>query len=854
MSTQGLAVPPNNYLSYNSQGSKKLAVVVDIPGLPYLTSTTIGRNIEYGDPITYGGAGLLYGGLIAVGSTPGERGQKVLVDLSGGALTISQRLEPEQGRGSISTLQMSFTDLDQFMTQAISPGIIIPEILGQEVKIWLGYAQTSFPGDYYQVWRGRVAQTVPEIGRVTMQFTDPNIIRRQTIFNFGGTILNGAIDNVVTTIPVDSNTDFPEKILGPDGITYDQDVRCYLQIDDEYMEYQQTGSEATGFGTNQFLNVVRGSLPDGVTVFANPTVAAAHSDQAPVTAWVVLKGLAIDIALKTMMSGWQGPFLTGQTLYGLAGTGDILNPVISNAIVLPANTDAIRDLGIAVGDFFTISGSAIGGNNISGVVTGFENSLQQSNKIILTNQTFTVDQPTTGVLAIRSQFDVWPDLIGARLPGQEVDVAGHIFYKNTYLLDNANSYSFFISNGQADSAKTFIENQIFLPIGAYSLTRQGKISMGLTKPPIADQRTVTLNKSNVVDPQTIKVTRGLNNRKYFNEIDWTYDYSDDGNATSLRNTLNTASLNLIGVSSILPIDAQGARSALNFDTIVADRERFLFLRYASAAILLDIKTNFGTGNLIEAGDVVLVSDNGGLQIPNLLTGVRDFGNQLMEVINRTLDIKTGQVTLQLEGGIALATDRYATVSPSSVLSVGTTSSKLIIIESYGGVFPGQEYLKWTNYIGLKVRVHSADYSVDGTTTFTSFDPSNPFAMILSPALGFTPAAGYIVDIAEYPTNTDATDQALYKLIHAFLDPSVAVTSGVNATSFHVGSGDAAKFAAGQFILIHNVDYSTLSDEITVLSVVGTLITTTTSIGFTPDNTMQVELIGFADGGGPYRLI
>ena len=851
----GLATPPPNYLLYNSENSKKLAVVVDIPGLDFLTSTTIGRNIEYGDPITYGEAGLLYGGLTPVGSTPGERGQKVLLDLNGGSLTISQRLEPEQGRGSISTLQMTFVDVDQYMTQAISPGIIIPEILGQEVKIWLGYAQTSFPEDYYQVWRGRVAQTVPEIGRVTMQFTDPNIVRRQMVFNFGQTFLNGAIDDVVTTIPVDSNTDFPEKIIGPDGITYDQNIHCYIKVDDEYIEYQQTGHESDGFGVNQFVNVIRGAQPSGITVLANPSVAAAHADGATIDSFVVLNGSAIDIALKVMMSGWGGPYLSAQAIYGLAATGDVVTPIIPNAIVLPVNTDAVRDLGIAVGDYITITGSAIPGNNVTAIVTAFESSLGQSNKIILTNQTFMPDQPTTATIAIRSQFDVWPDLIGSRLPGQEIDVAGFLFYKNTYLLGVANSYSFFISNGNADAAKTFIENQVLLPLGAYSLTRQGKISMGITKPPLADQRTVTLDHTNVIDPQTIKVTRGLNNRKYFNEIDWTYDYDDSGNATSVRNTLDTDSLNSIGVSSVLPIDAQGGRTALDFETILADREKFLFLRYATAAILLDIKTNFGTGNLIEAGDVVLVSDQGQLQIPNLSTGQRNFGQQLMEVINRSLDMKTGQVTLQLEGGVgSLISDRYATVSPSSILGAGTTSTKLIITESYGGVFPGQEYLKWTNYVGLKVHVHDQTYAHSDTTVFTGFDPSNPFAMVLSPALAFTPAVGYIVDIADYPNDTDPTDQALYKLIHAFLDPSVAVTSGVSSTSFNVGVGDEAKFAAGQTILVHNADYSSLSPEVTVLSIVGTLVTTVGTLGFTPDNTMLVELIGFPDGNGPYRMI
>jgi hypothetical protein len=842
----GLTTPPTNYLAYNSQQSKRLAVVVDIPGLDYLTSTTIGRKIVYGDPYNYGDAGLIYDGIRAVGSVAGERSQRVLLNLDGGSLTISQKLEPEQGRASISTLQMTFIDKDQYMTQACSPGILIDDILGKEVKIWLGYAQTSFPDDYYLVWRGRVAQTVPEIGRVTLQFVDPSIIRRQQIFSMGQSSLTSDITNVATTIPIVSNGDFAKKILGPDGSTYDTNVRCYVKIDDEFIEYQQAGSEGTGFGTNQFLGAVRGS---------RGSVAAAHTAAAQADGFVELSGHAIDLALKIMLSGWGAPYLENQSLFGFVTTSDATNPSVSNGLVLPQSTDAVRDLGVTVGDFITVSGASTPGNNGVCTVTGFEDSLGTKNKIITTDKTFTAEQPTSAVFSIRSQFDTLPDVCGCKMPGTEVDVAGHLYLKNTYLVDTKNAYRFLISSSNTDSGKTFIESEIMLPLGAYALTRQGKISMGITKPPIADERTTVFNNTNVIDPQSIKVTRSLNNRKYFNEIDWEYDFDDAGAAASVRKTLDADSLNLIGVSSVLPISSQGARTDLGFETIVADRELFLFLRYANASVLVDIKTNFGSGNLVEAGDVVVLQDNGLLQIPNLSTGKRDYGVQLLEVVNRSLDIKSGQVQLQLEGGIgALVTDRFATVTPSSLLVAGSTSSRIVITDSFGAIFPGQEYRKWQDYVGLKVAVHSLDYSVYEETTFIGFDPTNAYALQLSPALSFTPAAGYILDLAMYPTNTDATDQSLVKLIHAYLDPTVAVASGTSDTQFDVGAGDISKFAVGQTILVRNVDWSSESPEVTIDTIVGTLITVSSSLGFTPDNTMSVELIGFADGAGPYRLI
>lgn len=840
----GLSTPPVAFQNYNSEQSKKLAVVVDIPGLPYLVSSQIGRVIRYGDPIHYGDPGLIYGDLVPVGFTSSERGQKTLLNLDAGSLQIQQTLEPEQGRASISTLQLSFVDVNSYMTQVCSPGVIIPEILGQEVKIWIGYLQTSFPEDYFVCWRGRVAQTIPNAGQVVMQFVDPNVVKRQSIFYSAETTLSLAAMSGDTTINVTGNTNFFEKILGPDGATYDQNIKCYIKVDDEFIEYQQTGSEATGFGTNQFVGVSRG---------ARGTVAAAHDLGATVDAYIELSGHVVDLALKIQLSGWGGPYLTGQSV-ALAQTGDGVTPIVSNAIVLPAGVDAVRDLGIAVGDYVTISGATNVGNDLTTTVIGFSDDLGYPNKWVLTATTFTPESGTAAVMAVRSQYDTLPNQCGCRLQGQEVDVSGHVFYKNTYLSNSAYSYRFLI-NGDI-SGKTFIENQLMLPFGAYCLTRQGKLSMGLTKPSLPDERTITLDNTNVIEPQNVRVTRAINNRKYWNEIDWSFDLADDLQTyQTLRRTLDTDSLDQIGISQVLPFEAQGARTDLGFLTIVADRERFLFDRYAMGAILIDLKVNFGTGNQIEVGDVVLVRDNGGLQIPNLSTGVRDLGNQLFEVINRTLDIKTGQTTLQLQGGIgALVTDRYATISPSSLLLTGSTSSRLLITDSFGAIFPGQEWKKWTDYVGLKVRVRSIDMVRDGTTVFTGLDPSNSYAMLLSPALGFTPQPGDIVDVAEYPNDSDPTDQALYKLMHAFFDPSVAVVSGSDHTHFTVGAGDIGKFAIGQSILVHNADYSVLSSETTVKGIVSNTIQTNDDLGFTPDNTMTVELIGFPDGGGPYRFI
>ncbi len=846
--------PPSNFIIFNQQNAKALAVVVDIEGLDYLTSNTVSRPIEFGDLHLYGETGLTFGEtvLVPLGSIPGERQQRNLLILDSSTLVISQTLEPESGRASISTMSMTFVDKDQYLTKAVASGPIVPEILGRQVKIWLGFQNTTFPGDYYVCWRGRIGQVNAGIGKITLQFVDPNVVRRQQIFYTAQTTLSSDISSGATTIPVTANGSFHQKIAGPSG-AYDTTVRTFLKIDNEFIEYQNTGNEATGFGTNQFLNCSRGVSPTGIN---SPGGAASHTSGTTVDSYVMLTDNIMSMALKIMMSGWGGPYKSNQSLLSFVATPDTILTSIAGAVVLPYNVDAIRDLGIAIGDYITISGATVGANNITTTVTGFQDLQGQTNRGILTAATGTLasETGTPAVIAIRSQYDVYPDSCGAQLPGWEVDVAQFQYLFGTFL--SQGGYTFRNLINSADSAKTFIENELLYPVGAYSLTRQGKISVGLTKPPIADQRSQILTISNIIDPQNITAQRGINNRKFFNEVDWEFDYGDDGNSSSVRKTLKSDSLNAIGFSSVMTILAVGANTAAGFLTIVDNRETWLFNRYARGSVLINLKTQLGIGNLIEVGDIVQIQDSGAVQIPNFTTGQRGIGSQNFEVLKRDLDLRTGITSLQVEGGTgSQVNDRYATISPSSYLASGSTSSDIIITESFGN--PANEQNKWSQYIGLLVRVHDPTYSLrDGTTTFIGYDPTNQHALLLAPKLSFDVQTGDVLDIAAYPNDTNAKNQALYKLLHAFIDDSVTVQSGVNTSVFHVSAIDAGQFQVGFPILIHDSSYGgNISVETIITSATGSgLISVRDDLGFIPQFSYIAEYIGFLDGGQPYRLV
>jgi hypothetical protein len=112
----------------------------------------------------------------------------------------------------------------------------------------------------------------------------------------------------------------------------------------------------------------------------------------------------------------------------------------------------------------------------------------------------------------------------------------------------------------------------------------------------------------------------------------------------------------------------------------------------------------------------------------------------------------------------------------------------------------------------------------------------------------------IVEVGSYPTDGNPKTNQLLKTIYTFLDPSIAITGGISNTSFTVSTADAARIMVGLPVNVRDSNYTHLSPDNTVVSVVGTTVTVKSSLGFTPTAGMKLELVGFNDNGGPYRWV
>lgn len=849
------------FLAIAAESNKQLIIAIEIDGSPaVLTSGTIYSRINYGDPgIVYGMPGLVYGGLIEsqISAMP-------LLNLDKSSLSIQQKVEPIQGRSSVSLMTLAFIDLNGFMTQLLSPGILIPDIMGAECVVRLGFPQISYPNEYAIIMRGRVSQATVQSGLATLQLSDPGIIRRQSIFYMAQTYINSpagfsGITSTSTTVPVYSVANFTQAVLSPDGVTYDPAIKTYITIDDEVIEY---GPLSIDVNDNQFIAVTRG---------ARGTTAVAHDQGATVTAVIEVQDKAIVMALKLMLSGWGGPYLSDLPILAFVTIADPIVPNQPQGILI--NQDAVQIYGAAVGDWLYITDATNSANNGPCQIVLFLDVQLGDNYVIVTNKTFIPETGSLAQFAIRSQYDTYPFNLGVQMPGYEVDVARHQYIENTFFGSDDYSLSFFKTEAES-SAKTFIESEIFLPFGCYSLTRRGQLSMQLTHPPLGNEMLdlQVLDKTNVLNPQNINPTRGLNNRYFYNEIDLTYDYDDSGTPHSQAVYLDTNSLNIIGVSSVLPVTAEGLKSALTNPNVINGIYNYILSRYTNGAILINLDVNFGTGVNIESGDIVEINDDGFLQIANFLTGQRNLGTQLFEVVDRTLNLVTGKCSIQVVSGIGAGfNSRFGAISPSSNLVTGTTQSLLVLTDSFGNAASGQEASKWSNYLGqgLIGIVHDVNYVQSATCVLNSMNAASANAINISgisiPASA-GPFPGWILDIANYSAATSSAYQQPFKTAFSFIDPSVTAVSGISPSAFTVASSAIGFFQVGLPVLVHNIGYSYISTECIVSSVnTGTNTVAVSGVGFvntaasaglpfTPSAGNIVELIGFADAGQPYRII
>lgn len=881
-------------------------MVAVIDGLP-----TIFGNVSIKEYVRIGDPGLVIGDDWYIGGFRLLDDQSPYIQFATGTTTkITQKLDPSRGQGSsVSSMTINLVDFEQEITRIASPGFVLSDVLGRRVTVFLGAQEASFPDDYNVIFRGVVSDVGGGAGFVSLVLNNTDEKKRITVlpelaarssaplhfrsatfqdlffqnrddvtnavtvsYVVGGTagsevvsltgpysiqvqiesgvstasqvkksLENSALSNQIIAVKITGNSGNAQVVgsasLGI-GSTIDLvdatgflspadsgTLRTFVQIGEELLEY-------TGVSGNQLTGVARAQ---------NGTVGAFHDANSEVRQVVKLSGNGIDLSLKLMLSRGPTNFASGVSIHSIV----YFNPTTSQANTLFFDDiDVETEHGVSEGDYCTVSGAGIGGNNV------VENRVIEVGKILggsfVVLEGPLVSEPTTSATAqFKSQYNTLP--IGMGMLPVEVDVKQHQFIRDTYLP----TFSYGLFERGIEDGKTFLEKEIYLPMTCFSVPRKGRSSAVYTVGPLPTTEVVELNLETVTNPQNLIVKRSTN-ENFHNSVLFQYDFDPVDSKFTKTLEKNSESSTVVADKKQFAILSKGLRTDEQAATLADRAGRRWLRRYESGAeYIKGIGVIFSRGYQMEIGDIVAVN-MADLKLSDFSTGTRAGGIKLMEILNKIIDTKTGEVSIDVVNTSFGFGDRYGLISPSTKLLSGSTTTKLIMEKSWGTRAFEPESKKWRDYVGQNVIVHSPDWTTVYSTTILGFDNNNPQGMSIA-AIPAPPGDGWIIQAVDYPNSTDQTEEAYWKNRHAFFSPQVQVVSSSGIDEFTVSPLDVAKFFVGSIVRVHNYDYSDDSPELRVVEISGNDIILSGSMGFTPDTTHFVDLIGFPDNQQAYRI-
>lgn len=704
-------------------------------------AVTILDFIQIGDP------GLLIGNSWVIGGQQPLEDQESIISFDGTTTQISQKLDIDKAAGSsISQMNIALVDVNESITELISPGFLITDILARQATVWLGFGNTSFPDDYIRIFRGTIDDVKSQVGKIIFTLSHPDTKKKQEIFIKNDKLLDGAITDSQTTITLDSTTDMMTRIAGPDG-SFDSSISYGIRIEDEVIFY-------TGISGNDLTGCTRGELG---------TTAAAHSDEAEVSSFHTITGTVMDLALKIMLSGWNGPYEENVEVTNFEVLGD--STMLDNAIYFDG-VDVADVYGVVVGDYVTTTGATNGANNVTLKQVDQVVKTDEGSYIVVNGVTFVTETATSAVIDFRSQYDTFHPGAGLKMHNNEVDIEEHERIKRWFL--SSAEYEFYIRD--TVNGKEFIEQQIYFPAAAYSIPRKSKASVGYHVGPLPISDVKTFDLTNTVRASGISLRRQIN-RNFYNTIVYKYEEDvlegDTFHRGHIEKDATSQTQVPIGTKALV-IPAKGIREVLSGATFSSNQSERRLRRYRVGAELIEqMQVGMGMSFNVEIGDIMIV-DMAALKMADTKSGTRDGAPRLFEVVDKTFDIRTGNVKLSLLDTAYGTATRYCLMSPSSRLDTGNTTTSLKLVQTGNSIFGTNEGGKWSRYIGAPIRVRSDDFTTRNDTSFITAVLGN--TVTISPALSFTPQQNDTLTLDDYNSivnnPSDTTDRI--KLIYCFM--------------------------------------------------------------------------------------
>ena len=740
------------------------------------------------------------------------------ISLAGTTTSISQQIRPDKGStSSISTVNVAIVDIDGKVSKALSFDAIT-EILGKKATFSIGFYNESavYPQDYQAIFRGVVVDFYTENGIVMVSLASSESLKRQVFLEKFQGETTALVNNSTTTIPV----------LDTVGIFGSADaLTTYIRIDDEIMQ-------VVSF-TSTTIEVVRAQLN---------TVANEH-EETEFETFYRLQGKPLDLARKIMLSDEGNNYFVSDDLPAsinfVSITEEVANSIIFDYYNIQEKT------GLVIGDSFKLdSGLNTGTYTIKEF--GF---LDSGDSYITANETLVTEVDYTGTLEYISQWNVLPTGLG--MISNEVDVDE---FNNIAAAFSSNfvEYDIYIKDS-IDDAKTFLDADILFPQGLFAIPRKARSSVKFIVPPFSSDIVPTLDTNAILNITKIKQRRSVHKYLY-NSYVWRFnqDSIEDKFLTG-KVIINNDSIQRIQAGKKqLKMEAGGLRNNVATIAVIDNITQRMVDRYSLAPTYLEgIEVNFKTGYALEVGDIVPAM-GADTKMINLQTGGVSK-TQLYEVVNKSLNIKTGKIKLSLLSSSFEIQARYAVIGLASYTDLGSTDSRLVIKkvnDSTGLSFSSDQ---WRDFADNRIRVRSDDYTLDEIVIFKGVDPSNKNALLLDSPLSFTPTENMVVEFPDYEDSSAAIDSD-YKLQFGFLTAQADIVNVISDSVFEVSDG--SKLVVGSQIYVHSEDYTRTSfrDNREIIDITANTITLKSDLPFTPLVGDLIDGSNFLDLGFVYLTI
>ena len=807
------------YLSENFKKSLdkpniKINVILDIEGFSTFSSTGFSELLKFDEGLFFD-EGFSFD---EIQINPfANKNINSLIQLEGTSNQIKQNVRIDKGIEGTKTFDISLLDENNRISRIFTAGNTVDEVIGRKAKVYFSLDNLVHPNDSVLFLDGFITRLRFKNNGTVVATVEHSIgnTRKEAFTPTTTNLTNQLVQGSTQNITVDST----DNILGPSRDNFE----LYVKIDDEIIKYTTTNNgQLTGITRAQF-----------------GTTDANHDAGASVETMLRITGNPFDRALNLLLG--SGGFAEELTVLA---TGQVTSTTFVSDALLIQSYDIEKEFGITIGDIIlgTVNGSLIFEKRITNIV-----KLEDGNSYIqVQGENFASVTGLTDTIKVKSNYDIFGhpfNNIGAKLSYRSVDTKSFTRIKDEFYF--APNIDILISDNI--EYLDFIQNEIFKPLGVYFKTG-ARISVKQHLPPLYTSQVKVFDENNIVNPNTITSDRSIN-KYYYNSVIYSYDKDPISDKFLRKNiVIDSDSVEKFKVG-LRPyrIESSAYKNSSDIVNTIKYISNLLLARYNNASEVFSVTCQFNTID-VDVEDSVFLN---GTNIYDINTGERGVSNKLCEVINKSVNLKSGLVTYTLLDATAYkAKGRFGVVAPASKVS-NINTQRVIIEQNFGN--QGVESEKYTDLIGQTFKIYTEDYSHEEEAVVSNIDYQNNILYFQnSLSTVFWPGNKDIfITVANYD-QTSADANKLSKEMFCYVNPTVQVAARVSDTEFNVDVADFNKLFVGAIVQFRNSDNSVVNN--TKIKALKSGFIWELEEGHTLANTDYIEKIGFSgDNGKPYVI-